>query len=108
MSAGATMIDRALRVGPGRIARAAACVMLAAALIAIAAARPACADAPSRRHTVRPSPAGVTSRAAIAFVDSLERGTFRWFWDLHGIDSVLTPDREPTRSFSSVGAIGFA
>ncbi|HTM57665.1 MAG TPA: glucoamylase family protein [Candidatus Udaeobacter sp.] len=50
----------------------------------------------------------MTSRAAIAFVDSLERGTFRWFWDLRGIDSVLTPDREPTRSFSSVGAIGFA
>ena len=48
------------------------------------------------------------ARAAEAFIDSLEHDTFRWFWDLQGIDSVLTPDREPTRSFSSVGAIGFA
>ena len=48
------------------------------------------------------------ARAASAFIDSLEHNTFRWFWDFQGVDSVLTPDREPTRSFCSVGAIGFA
>ena len=48
------------------------------------------------------------SAADRAFVDSLERATFDWFWDFQGMDSVLTPDREPTRSFCSVGAVGFA
>jgi hypothetical protein len=43
-----------------------------------------------------------------AFVDTLEHDTFRWFWDFTGRDSVLTPDREPTRTFSSIAAIGFA
>jgi len=48
------------------------------------------------------------SRPALAFVDTLEERTFRWFWDLSDSSTGLTPDRAPTRSFVSVGAIGFA
>ena len=43
-----------------------------------------------------------------AFLDTLELRTFRWFWDLTPPRTGLTPDRWPTRSFSSVAAIGFA
>jgi hypothetical protein len=46
--------------------------------------------------------------ADAAFLDTLSVRTFRWFWDLSDARSGLTPDRWPTRSFSSVGAIGFA
>jgi hypothetical protein len=57
-----------------------------------------------------PRPGGETidSAAARAFLDTLEVNTFHWFWDFQGRDSVLTPDREPSRTFSSVAAIGFA
>ena len=44
----------------------------------------------------------------IAFLDTLERGTFAWFWELSDSSTGLTPDRAPTRSFVSVGAVGFA
>jgi hypothetical protein len=42
------------------------------------------------------------------FLDSLERRTFQWFWDRTDSKTGLTPDRWPTRSFVSVGAVGFA
>ena len=48
------------------------------------------------------------SAAQIAFLDTLERRTFEWFWDLSDARTGLTPDRWPTRSFVSVGAVGFA
>jgi hypothetical protein len=77
-------------------------IALLAAIIVLAA--PAAA--------AQPPAAGVTTytptREESAFVDSLERGTFRWFWDFTGMDSVLTPDREPTRTFCSIAAVGFA
>jgi len=43
-----------------------------------------------------------------AFVDTLERRTFSFFWDLTDSATGLMPDRWPTRSFISVGATGFA
>jgi hypothetical protein len=43
-----------------------------------------------------------------AFLDSLEERTFRFFWDKSDSTTGLAPDRWPTRSFVSVGAIGFA
>ena len=58
----------------------------------------------SSRGASKPS---LSSHAA-AFVDTLEERTFRWFWDLSDSTTGLTPDRAPTRSFVSVGAIGFA
>jgi hypothetical protein len=41
------------------------------------------------------------------FLDTLQTRTFRWFWELTDARTGLTPDRWPTRTFSSVAAIGF-
>src|SRR5687768_577496 len=46
--------------------------------------------------------------AATAFLDDVQRRTFGYFWDLTNATNGLTPDRAPTRSFSSVAAVGFA
>jgi hypothetical protein len=47
-------------------------------------------------------------RSEIAFLDTLERRTFFWFWDLSDARTGLTPDRAPTHSFASISATGFA
>ena len=44
----------------------------------------------------------------MAFLDTLEERSFRYFWDLSDPETGLTPDRAPTPSFVSVGAMGFA
>src|SRR6266705_1562799 len=67
--------------------------------------RPAGALEASARAALPP---GRLSRAQAAFLDSLEQRTFRFFWELSDSATGLTPDRWPTRSFSSVGAAGFA
>lgn len=43
-----------------------------------------------------------------AFLDTVQRRTFDWFWDLTPPTTGLTPDRWPTPSFSSIAAVGFA
>jgi hypothetical protein len=43
-----------------------------------------------------------------AFLDTLQRRTFDFFWDLTNQQNGLTPDRWPTPSFSSIAAVGFA
>ncbi len=50
----------------------------------------------------------VATAREVEFLDSLSVRTFRWFWDLSDARTGLTPDRWPTRSFVSVGAMGFA
>jgi lysophospholipase L1-like esterase len=56
-------------------------------------------------------PAAVSEAPAVsadeAFLDTLEHRTFRWFWETTDATTGLTPDRWPTRTFSSVAAIGF-
>src|SRR5688572_26874613 len=52
-------------------------------------------------------PSALTVRQS-AFLDTLERRTFDWFWERTDNNTGLTPDRWPTKSFSSVAAIGFA
>ena len=42
------------------------------------------------------------------FLDTLQHRTFKWFWETTNPSNGLTPDRWPTRTFSSVAAIGFA
>lgn len=42
------------------------------------------------------------------FIAELQERTFRWFWDNTPHHHGLTPDRWPSRTFSSVTAIGFA
>jgi hypothetical protein len=57
------------------------------------------------------SPAGITAPRPTAndpFLDTVQARTFRWFWDLTPPSTGLTPDRWPTRTFSSIAAIGFA
>ena len=41
------------------------------------------------------------------FLDTVEVRTFRWFWETTNPTNGLVPDRWPTKSFSSVAAIGF-
>lgn len=53
------------------------------------------------------TPSAITPRQ-VAFLDTLQRRTFDWFWERTDARTGLTPDRWPTRSFSSVAAIGFA
>jgi hypothetical protein len=43
-----------------------------------------------------------------AFLDTLQRRTFDFFWALTPPTNGLTPDRSPTPSFSSIAAVGFA
>ena len=43
-----------------------------------------------------------------AFLDTLSRRTFDFFWETTNPRNGLTPDRWPTKSFSSVAAVGFA
>ena len=71
-------------------------------LLAVACAPPA---------TISPRAEGLvaemTPRQA-AFLDTLQQRTFNWFWERTDARTGLTPDRWPTKSFSSVAAIGFA
>ncbi|MGH7673492.1 MAG: glucoamylase family protein [Gemmatimonadales bacterium] len=57
-------------------------------------------------HAVGP-PAPDSAQAA-AFLDTLQRRTFDFFWELTPPATGLTPDRWPTPSFSSIAAVGFA
>lgn len=78
---------------------------LAACLIALLAGSDTSIRSPGRGQA---APSIALSRPAVAFLDSLEERTFRWFWELSDSTSGLTPDRAPTRSFVSVGAVGFS
>ncbi|MFZ2493653.1 MAG: glucoamylase family protein [Thermoanaerobaculia bacterium] len=57
---------------------------------------------PAKRRSVTPS------AFVPPLVDDLQERTFRWFWDLANPVNGLVPDRWPTKSFSSIAAIGFA
>jgi hypothetical protein len=61
------------------------------------------------------APAGADRAAAeslttadVAFLDTLAQRTFRWMWDQCDPKTLLTYDRAPSKSFASVGAVGFA
>ncbi|HEU4720568.1 MAG TPA: glucoamylase family protein [Gemmatimonadaceae bacterium] len=49
----------------------------------------------------------VPSASQAAFLDTVQRRTFDWFWETTNAANGLVPDRWPTRSFSSVAAVGF-
>lgn len=68
----------------------------AALLFLLGAACQTTADPPPRRRVAAP-----------AAIDDLERRTFRWFWDTIDPHTFLVPDRWPTKSFSSIAAVGF-
>jgi hypothetical protein len=46
--------------------------------------------------------------ADAAFLDTLERYTFDWFWETTNPTNGLTPDRAPDPPFASIAAVGFA
>lgn len=81
------------------------------AAVCVAAVAAACTALAGCASTTLPS---VTSGghyeptpAETAFLDSLEHRTFQWFWDTTDPRTGLVPDRWPTKSFSSIAAIGF-
>ena len=47
------------------------------------------------------------TKADNTFLDSLQRDTFRYFWDTANPENGLVPDRAPTPSFASIAAVGF-
>ncbi|BBF80131.1 glucoamylase family protein [Asticcacaulis excentricus] len=53
-----------------------------------------------------PFPSGAPGHDPL--LSDLHRRTFQFFWDVTDHRTGLTPDRWPTRTFSSVAAIGFA
>ena len=78
-------------------------------LTVAACATPPVSSAPTRVAGTRPpSVAAALSPRQSAFLDTLERRTFNWFWDVTDAKTGLTPDRWPTPSFSSVAGVGFA
>ncbi|HEX6939999.1 MAG TPA: hypothetical protein VF158_11355, partial [Longimicrobiales bacterium] len=50
---------------------------------------------------------GAASPADMAFLDTLQHRTFRFFWERANPENGLVPDRWPTPSFSSIAAVGF-
>ena len=68
----------------------------------------ACTSATSITGISGPIPPSALTTRQTAFLDTLEQRTFDWFWQQTDNNTGLTPDRWPTKSFSSVAAIGFA
>jgi hypothetical protein len=54
------------------------------------------------------TPSWSPSSRQAAFLDTLQRRTFDFFWERTNPRNGLTPDRWPTKSFSSIAAVGFA
>ncbi|HEX5831933.1 MAG TPA: glucoamylase family protein [Gemmatimonadaceae bacterium] len=93
---------------PSPSRRTSRAALLVAALLAtsLAACAPAGSGAAPRTGDVaRVAPPAVDTAA---FLDTLQRRTFDWFWETTNPRNGLTPDRWPTKSFSSVAAVGFA
>jgi hypothetical protein len=67
-----------------------------AALLFLGASCHSSADAPRRRAVVSPSA-----------LDDVEHRTFRFFWETTNPTNGLIPDRWPSKSFSSIAAVGF-
>ncbi|MEP7344940.1 MAG: glucoamylase family protein [Gemmatimonadaceae bacterium] len=55
-----------------------------------------------------PRPAATDTAAAALLLTDLQHRTFGYFWDLSDPQTGLTPDRWPSKSFSSIAAVGFA
>jgi hypothetical protein len=54
------------------------------------------------------APEPITTPRADAFLDDVQRRTFDFFWETTNPANGLTPDRWPSRPFSSIAAVGFA
>jgi hypothetical protein len=77
----------------------------------VAAAMP---SACSQQHVMATEPASVAASAAETtdhalppLFDDLEHRSFNYFWELGNPANGLVPDRWPSKSFSSIAAVGF-
>jgi len=85
--------------------------ILAGAFVVLSAAscrmqRPS-AGCPLAGGCPRPSATASAEGREAAFLDTVQRRTFDWFWETTNPKNGLVPDRWPTRSFSSIAAVGF-
>ena len=92
---------------PAPSLRSSAALLFSAALIALASTSAAACRSPRHAPVAVPAPPSVSAPQADAFLEDLSHRTFRWFWDLADPKTALVPDRAPTKSFSSVAAVGF-
>jgi hypothetical protein len=98
-------------VRPGRRwGRIVALAVTAALVVGAGCARGAASAAPATPVPVPSAPGArfTPTGEQSAFLDTLGRRTFDWFWETTNPRNGLTPDRWPTKSFSSVAAVGFA
>ncbi len=85
----------------------------ALAIAPAASAQPANAPAPKNAPTstampaAKPLPVHELARVHADVLNDLSERTFRFFWDTANPDNGLVPDRYPTKSFSSIAAVGF-
>jgi len=73
-------------------------------IVGLAVALAACASVPEGPAA---SPPGRAPSGDEAFLDTLQQRTFGFFWELQDPGTHLVPDRWPSKSFSSVAAVGF-
>ena len=73
-----------------------------------------CSSATTAPQTSTTPPPIITDRARPVspadippIVDDLQHRTFQWFWDTTNAKNGLVPDRWPSKSFSSIAAVGF-
>jgi len=92
---------------PAPSLRSSAALLFSAALITLASTSAAACRSPRHAPVAVPPPPSVPAPQADAFLEDLSHRTFRWFWDLADPKTALVPDRAPTKSFSSVAAVGF-
>ncbi|HEX6060144.1 MAG TPA: glucoamylase family protein [Gemmatimonadaceae bacterium] len=81
--------------------------LAAALLLALPACAPAPAPAPAPAAPAAVSLETPSARDA-AFLDTLQRRTFDYFWETTNPRNGLAPDRWPDPPFASIAAIGFA
>src|SRR4029077_2816369 len=83
-------------------------LILRRSFIALVCVASACTSATSITGISGPIPPSALTTRQTAFLDTVERRTFNWFWEQTNPNNGLTPDRWPTKSFSSIAAVGFA
>ncbi len=89
-----------------RIACAAAALMLNLTTTTSATARESYDTKPAA-STVPDAVAAALSQQDNEFLDLLQERTFRYFWETTNSQNGLTPDRWPSKSYSSIAAVGF-
>jgi len=80
---------------------------LLAGALAVVTTVAGCRSATTTAPSTRTVGAFVPSAGQTAFLDTVQRRTFDWFWETTNASNGLVPDRWPTKSFSSVAAVGF-